>query len=343
MNFDYGNFTQENKQLFDRLKDFKSTNKDDLIELIEDYENLEYRVRQSNTISPNQKSDCLLIVGRALSNLIYKAKELRINNSHNDFIELGSHIVFLAHRGGLCNRLRALATLAIISNELGCEFSWHWCATLSCNGDIPKNTEYKNLSTILKNIDPKFIVIDEPNGFSYFFEKYKKYLGEHSYSYLKNQYIRMSKNTIEAMINYYSLSTRLYKFMTDHLHDSYNAVHIRRTDFVEHFREKYPHECLPDIQDYINHIKKNGSAKYFLSTDDVSVKNKILTECSNVVAWNHQHNVDRLRQVGFVETILDLALLINSDKLLVTPHSSFSQYAAEAGGVAIVNVSKQDL
>lgn len=341
-------FEKINASLFNRLKNI-SNDPESVYQLTKDYEDLQLKIELSDSLSKDEKSTLLLIVGRAISNIIEKIKSFGWFRNLKDIdistINKNTHFVFLGHRGGLCNRLRALAGLEIICHKLGYKFSWSWYATLSCTGIIPRNSKSLSLAGLIKariifqENEQDIVIIDDPNSLGFFYNKFSKLLQTHSYNDIYREYVKVSKLLLDSLIYYYGLSSKVFDFIAHNSTNVFGAMHIRQTDFIDHFKKKYPDERLPTVKEYISYVQSHPDMKFFLSTDEQNIRDEIKTACNNVFMWEHKYDANALRQTGFEETLLDLAVLLNSNCLIITPHSSFSQYIVEAGVVTPIKLT----
>lgn len=341
-------FEEINASLFNRLKNI-SNDLEGVYQLTKDYEDLQLKIELSESLSRDERNTLLLIVGRAISNIIERVKYFGWFRNLKDIdistIDRNTHVVFLGHRGGLCNRLRALAGLEVICHKLGYKFSWSWFATLSCTGTIPRNSNSLSLAGLIKSKitvqenAQKIVIVDDPNSLGFFYNKFSRLVQTHSYSDIHREYVKVSKLLLDSIVYYYGLTSKVFDFIERNSANEFGAMHIRQTDFIEYFKERYPDERLPTVEEYISYAKNHADMKFFLSTDEKNVRDDIKKACDNVFMWEHEYNANSLRQTGFEETLLDLAVLLNSNCLVITPHSSFSQYIVEVGAVTPIKLT----
>ena len=163
------------QELFNRLKE-ENYSPESLYQLAKDYEELLNCIRCS--VMKN-KEEIIVSIGRALSNIIERLRKI---NFFSDFLtneNVGhlekSKLVFLAHRGGFCNRARALASLEGIAHEIGLDFNYYWVETLSCEGLLGRNKNFISLSELifmrLNSLEKNIFIIDDPNSAGFFYKK----------------------------------------------------------------------------------------------------------------------------------------------------------------------------
>lgn len=335
---------QELAVLFPMLKSRDKTNLKSLYAVASLYESF----RDALAWGPAEYyQQAAVLTGRAISNISHDIMSLpgvkRLNESSmQDFS--GRGIFFFGHRAGLCNRLRAIASLSFIAKEIGCEFGFSWSETEACNGGVLPNKKFADkISPVLKNMDlsfDHFIFEDNPASAWYFYEIFKKLGVFSSWPEFHAGYINESKMLLDSMLVKLGCLNYLEEFITANSLNSYVALHVRRTDFVPYFAKRFPNEKLPEILDFINYVKEHCvGKKIFLSTDDIDVKAMFASEFGeDVCVLNFEFDKTQLRQTSFEHSLLDLALLSRSEELVVTPRSSFSEYAASISNAKIIKL-----
>lgn len=292
-------------------------------------------------------SQYAITTGKALSNICFDLMSLeqsrKLASATADDLK-NSFIFFLAHRGGMCNRLRAIAALSVAANKIGCGFGFNWVETDSCKGGVLPYKGFSNrISPIIKiiSMNPHRIIIeDNPASAWHFFDKFKNLGLFNSWAEFSKSYVSASSQLLDTLLEKSDCYELMRNFVSLNRLSNYTALHIRRTDFVKHFTEKHPDEVLPSTADYINHIKKDCPEEcFFLSTDDAEVKDAFIREFGDrVLFFDFIFSKNELRQTSFEHSLLDLAILSRSRKLVVTPRSSFSDYAASISNAEIVKL-----
>lgn len=107
------------------------------------------------------------------------------------------------------------------------------------------------------------------------------------------------------------------------------GVHIRRTDNVKSLSES-PVEAFRRA---MNHeIQENFNTRFYLATDDESLKRTLVQQYSDRII-TQRTNVRRDTLAGMEEAVVDLWCLAATQKLLGSYWSSFTDMAAELGGI----------
>lgn len=111
------------------------------------------------------------------------------------------------------------------------------------------------------------------------------------------------------------------------------GVHIRRTDHVEAIRhasvERY--EQMMDAE-----IRERPEVKFYLATDDGEVKGRLLHRFGEGRIITAQMALGRDSQAGMVGAVVDLIALSRTEKIIGSYYSSYSEIAAELGGIELI-------
>lgn len=332
------------EKYFNILKRRNRSNIHEILEIASLYENFRDCVSWSGIEKFEEFS---ILTGKALSNISFdlmSMKEVTHLKEINSNLENDSLIFFLGHRGGLCNRLRAIASLNVIADILGCNFGFSWAETDSCRGGPLSNSGFANrvspiIQRIVSSSGPTYLE-DNPASAGYFFDLLKNTVIDLSWKEFNRLYIDKSSVLLDFLLEKTLQKNILEDFISENMVNKFTALHIRRTDFVPYFTEKFPNETLPSIDAYLNFARsQDSSEKIFVSTDDISVKEIFLSEFgSRALFFNFEFESSKFRQTSFNHALLDLAMLSRSTKLAITPRSSFSDYAASISKAQIVKI-----
>lgn len=331
-------------EIFSLLKKRNKENLGDLYRVLNLYEDF----REAASISSSEFYERFAIVtGKAISNICFDLMRhpsaVTLSNASADIIREG-HIFFLGHRGGLCNRLRAIAALEAAADSIGSEFAFSWVETDACRGGpLPWRNFGSRVSPRIHRVlreEKKVVFEDNPVSAWQFFDKFKKIGLLKSWPDFKDVYIKKSERLLDSVIKKLNLYYVLENFFKENRLKDYTAVHIRRTDFVPYFVAKYPEERLPEISEYVDYVRSNcGGKKVFLSTDDVDVRLNFVNSLGDQVCFfDFDFDKSQLRQTSFQHAVLDLAVLSRSSELLTTPRSSFSDYAVSISNAEIIKL-----
>lgn len=332
-------------EMFAQLRERNGKDFDDLYKILCLYENFREAL---SLLSSELYGESAVATGKAISNICFDLMRhpsaVILSNAGADIIKNG-HVFFLAHRGGLCNRLRAIAALDAAAELIGFQFSFAWAETDMCRGGpLPWRNFANRASPVMHKISrnqTKIVLEDNPISAWQFFDRFRKIGLLGSWHDFNDTYIKKSGQILDRLIHALSASSVIENFFVKNELESYTAVHIRRTDFVPYFAEKYPDERLPEVSEYIDYIRAScGGEKVFLSTDDVDVRKDFVSSLGDQVCFfdNFDFDKNKIRQTSFLHSVLDVAVLSRSSELLITPRSSFSDYAASISGAKLVKL-----
>lgn len=108
------------------------------------------------------------------------------------------------------------------------------------------------------------------------------------------------------------------------------GVHIRRTDNAQAIRESSDDLFVRRIE---AEIARDDTATFFLATDDPAVENLIRSTFSDRIIVYPKRSRDRRTVQANQDALIDLLCLASTTHLLGSFYSSFSEVAAEIGGM----------
>ena len=256
--------------------------------------------------------------------------------------------------GGLCNRLRAIATGIAVAERYQSEAIIYW------NNSIGLKADFKDLFQPINN---RHITLKENQKWIYKIDGTKDYLkralllhllseqcifnysiyrsNSDIYEKLKKQY----KNTLLLISCYpmckeYELKNifvpqldiqkRIDKVVQNFTKRTI-GIHIRRTDNIESIKSS-PLEAF--INSINAELKKDAHTKFYLASDDDHVKD-ILEEKFPDSIITIREDVDRNTLEGMKFAVVDLFCLSKTQKIIGSVFSSYSQIAAELGNIEI--------
>ena len=111
------------------------------------------------------------------------------------------------------------------------------------------------------------------------------------------------------------------------------GVHIRRTDHVEAIR----HASVDRYERLMEEeIGRNPEVRFFLATDDGAVKQRLLQHFGPERVVTAQMELARDSKEGMMGAVVDLFALGRTDKIIGSYYSSYSEIAAELGGIELI-------
>lgn len=107
------------------------------------------------------------------------------------------------------------------------------------------------------------------------------------------------------------------------------GVHLRRTDNVAAIR--HSPTCL-FIERMKQEIERDGSVRFYLATDSDSEKRTLIRTFGNRII-STTRTADRRSVAGMQDALVELYTLSNTDMIIGSAHSTFSETAAQIGGI----------
>ncbi len=115
------------------------------------------------------------------------------------------------------------------------------------------------------------------------------------------------------------------------------GVHIRRTDHLVVIA-KTPLEKFFTIMD--KELKKDPNVKFFIASDDDRVKDQLVEKYQDRILMESPLKADRSTSNGMKKAMIDLYALANTQKIIGTGLSTFTQMASEINGIELIDISE---
>lgn len=255
--------------------------------------------------------------------------------------------------GGLCNRMRSIATAIAVAMKYNCPITIQWNNSEGLKANFNELFKPINVSNVELKENRKWIY--SINGTKDFlvrklflklmFEQivfnYSIYRDGEIYDILKKKY---HKNLLLVSCYPMCLEYKLHGIFTpqDDIQKRINnitsqfskqtiGVHIRRTDNIESINSS-------PIEVFINKIKKeiekDESTKFYIASDDKSVKQELLAMFPDRII-TIMDDTDRNSLDGMKFAVVDLFCLSKTKKIIGSVASSYSQVASEIGNISI--------
>lgn len=255
--------------------------------------------------------------------------------------------------GGLCNRLRAIATGMAVAQRYGCRATIYWNNCLGLKADyrqlfkpIPiqgvRLVENKQwLYNVNGNKDylmrwPLLKVLFEQTIFNFSIyrdgEVYDKLKKSYARSLLLISCYPMCKEyTIQGIfIPQDDIQERIDE-VTRQFAEHTIGIHIRRTDNIVSSQSS-PLENFIHLMS--QEIELDAETKFYVASDDDGVKNELKAKYPGKVI-TLMEDTDRNSLEGMKFAVVDLFCLSKTHKIIGSVGSSYSQVAAEIGGITI--------
>lgn len=255
--------------------------------------------------------------------------------------------------GGLCNRLRAIATGVAIAKN------YHAPSVIYWNNSRGLKADYSELFKPIPHDDVKLVenkqwlynikgkkdylirwpllkILFEQNVFNFSIyrdgEIYRKLKMSYSRSFLLiSCYPMCTKYTIQGMfVPQDDIQNRIDEVVAG-FSERTIGVHIRRTDNVVSIQSS-PLEKFTSMMDA--EIKKNSNTRFYVASDDDEVKECLKTKYPDRII-TLMDDPDRNSLEGMKFAVLDLFCLSKTNKIIGSVGSSYSQIAAEIGGIEV--------
>lgn len=274
-------------------------------------------------------------------------------------------MIILIPEGGLCNRMRVIASGLALSDKHGIRVKIFWIRNNEANckfSDLFLPISFKNVEIIEVNYNPlRYGMFYAQNIVTrvvyrlirvyqtFFFDQ--RVQGREAESFFKlDQAVNYAKKRtllIQTCYIFYE-NTLYYKYFipiddikskldkeTSSFTDQVIGVHIRRTDLG---KEKESPTSL-FIEEIKNIIDKNPDTLFFVASDSLEEKSVLIQQFGNRILTSHEH-VSRLDRKGMEDAVIDLYKLSRTKMIIGTYYSSFSETAAIVGGVPLQVISK---
>ncbi|NES81022.1 MAG: hypothetical protein F6K10_06230 [Moorea sp. SIO2B7] len=247
--------------------------------------------------------------------------------------------------GGLCNRLRILCSYLCLSYFWDIPLFLCWYPEDACNCYF-----HELFEPVCATISPQSMVklfrSENSAKTLYVYLDKNAYIGMNVYErYLKDEleretFGRQYLEFVRKLKPKQHLLQAIDKFRQQHWIDNIIGLHIRRTDLFNHLKYKKLESNFSSDEMFISAIEKeiyNGCSKFFLATDNKITQQLIYHKFPNkIISYCQRFNSDNKRQTPVKNAVIDLYLLSKCQKMIGSYYSSFSEYAAELGGIPLI-------
>lgn len=243
--------------------------------------------------------------------------------------------------GGLCNRMRVMASVMELAEELGCRPFFFWVRMPDMNAsfhELFKNfpatvVVVKRAGRVFKAIDFikrhwKGTIIDD----NYVYSNIKRKGNEWKESLRGQSVLVHTCENLTYTENYNSfIPVESILSKTDKRIDIDTVgVHIRRTDNEKSLIYS-PTEAFIDAMN--KELSSNPNTKFYLATDDDAEENYLKSIYGEKILTYKKRTIDRNDPLGIEDALIDLTNLSNCRKILGSYFSSFSDTAAAWKGI----------
>lgn len=254
---------------------------------------------------------------------------------------------------GLANRMRAVASgISVAQQFQGSVTNVFWIKEKGCFAEftdlfekvkIPNVYVYDICNLNLFKIKSKFTNLFIPTFLRSFY--YKKQIIDFNgktdgdiLSLIPNEGA-IYFSTCHSMCSHYPLNeifvpiaairSQIDKITSNFSSGKTIGLHIRRTDNKESISNNGIEDFMRKIE---SELFKNNRTKFYLATDDILVKNELKEKYKDAIITNDA-TLSRNSLKGIKDAITDLWCLSKTDYLIGSYYSSYSEIAAELGGI----------
>ena len=262
--------------------------------------------------------------------------------------------LIISPRAGLANRLRVIASGAIMAQHTGRRFYVNWDPADNCNAawsDLFQNAfeRYDGPVDIHQPVErgegfrrfagdfsrfaspgPSDIdKLDEPTVAVLTHSTFKPAGMSRRVFGLARQAFYRSLQPVEAVRE--AVETVVQTHFAGH---RVVGVHIRRTDHATTLG-RAPHAVSPTwlFEAAMRLSSLRSGTRFFLATDDPAAQRRIVARFGARVVTYPKTSLDRSDRQSIRDALVDWLLLSRCDRMLATPLSSFSEEAAVKGGI----------
>ena len=238
-------------------------------------------------------------------------------------------MVYIEPIGGLCNRMRSIASAMDIANQLCTSLTVLWQL------DSGLNCRFEDLFEPIPNVT--FITFKRFSLKRLWYtqscrkgaKRYNNINNADNINFVKNSniYIKTPHQFIREIDFSIFVPHSKYISAANELIGNANSIgiHIRRTDNIKSIENSPTELFLDEIR---NRIREDGDIRFFLATDSVEEELKIKSEYGDYILTQKKKNLSRNSTEGIQNALIDLICLAHCDEIWGSYWSSFSETAA---------------
>ena len=254
--------------------------------------------------------------------------------------------------GGLCNRMRVMASGVYLAQKYGRTAIIHWNNTKGLRADfcqlfmtqMPADTMLIENRNWLYRIDStvqfllRFPLLKCRSQVIYNYNRYSNgNFSDNSNFQVGKDYTLVGCNSLDQHYNLRklfkptdSIQNRI-NIITSQFASNTIGIHIRRTDNIQSIKLS-PLEAF--IQKINEEIMQDNSVKFYLASDDEEVKQRLMKLFRDRII-THTDKLERDSLEGMCIAVVDLFCLSKTRKIIGSDYSSYSNIAAELGDIPI--------
>ena len=252
--------------------------------------------------------------------------------------------------GGLCNRMRAMASGVYVARKLGCPVSVYWNKNRECFAgfsDLFQPVLVDGVSVKSYSLSDFYLALDRKRNLyipgvirNFIFDKQIvdcKCMDDREIEKLQGRIYMISGGFVARCYSLTELFVPTIEIQEqiNGLRSQYSenvfGIHIRRTDNKQSIQKN-------EIDDYLRFMdQKIGTCpdvKFYLATDSMDVKRMMVNRYGDAVV-SHKAILERTSVQGMKDAVVDLWCLSLTKEIIGSYYSSYSDIAAELGNIEL--------
>jgi len=252
--------------------------------------------------------------------------------------------------GGLCNRMRAMASGVYIARKLSCPVSVYWNENRDCFAEFsdlfqPVHVDGVSVKPYLRS--DFYLALDRKRNFyipgvirNFIFDKQIvdcKCMDDSEIEKLQGHIFMISGGFVAKCYSLTELFVPTIEIQEqiNGLRSQYSenvfGIHIRRTDNMWSIQNN-------EIDDYLRYmdqkIETNPDVKFYLATDSMDVKRLMINRYGDRIVF-HKAILERTSVQGMKDAVVDLWCLSLTKEIIGSFYSSYSETASELGDIEL--------
>lgn len=258
--------------------------------------------------------------------------------------------IYFVPIGGLCNRMRAMASSVYVATKMGCPITVYWNKNKECFADFSdlfKPVVLDNVTLKPYTCSDSYLALARkrnlyiPSLIRHFM--FDRQLVEHAclsddeIDGLRGRIYIISGSFVANCCSLKSLFVPTLEIqeqinlLSAQFSEHVCGIHIRRTDNDKSIQKN-------EIADYLRYmdgkVETCPDVRFFLATDSTQVK-QLMSDRYGDRLLSHPAKLERTSIQGMKDAVVDLWCLSLTKEIIGSFHSSYSEIAAELGGIEL--------
>jgi len=252
--------------------------------------------------------------------------------------------------GGLCNRMRAMASGVYVARKLGCPVSFYWNENRECFAafsDLFQPVLVDGVSVIPYARSDFYLALDRKRNLylpgvirSFIFDNQlvdSQCMDDNEIEKLRGHIYMISGGFVAKCYSLTALFVPTLEIqeqineLKSHYSEHVFGIHIRRTDNTWSIQKN-------EIDDYLRFMDQKietcPDATFYLASDSMEVKQLMIDRYGDRIVY-HKAILERTSVQGMKDAVVDLWCLSLTKEIIGSYHSSYSDIAAELGAIEL--------